>query len=307
MSSDKSTYKRNNIFEPAPKLGCSLCQGSGVIVGSYKENATASICACIPVCSRCAGVGFVHREENGSVVTGRCRCQKLPDRIEMFNRSNLPSRHGDKFLHTFEHLEKKSFLMMTEIQSWLSQFVEGNTPKGLVWYGGVGRGKTHLMAAVCRMLILEYGISVRFVEFSRLLGDLRTAYSAGLSEEAVLADLVNVPVLAIDEMGKGKLNDWQISIIDDIISRRYNNLKPILATTNYQWKGVSGNPPPALMSKEFTETLGDRIGARAFSRLQEVSVPISLNGPDYRTLSPQDVENLKNQVMGASAFAKRFK
>ena len=96
-------------------------------------------------------------------------------------------------------------------------------------------------------------------------------------------------------MGKGRLTEWEISIIDDIISRRYNGLRPILGTTNYDWKEPSGNPTPSLMSQEFKQTLGDRIGSRAFSRLQETSLPFSISGSDYRTLDKEDVATLIHQ------------
>ena len=43
------------------------------------------------------------------------------------------------------------------------------------------------------------------------------------------------PFWAIDEIGKGRLTEWEMSIIDDIISRRYNALKPLLGNPNHQW------------------------------------------------------------------------
>ena len=159
------------------------------------------------------------------------------------------------------------------------------------------------MVGLCKRLIFEYGVAVRFIEFSRLLGQLRDGYSAGKSDELILGELVDVPVLAIDEIGKGRLTEWEISIIDDIISRRYNSLRPILGTTNYQWKGPSGNPVPALASHEFKQTLGDRIGARAFSRLQEISIPLTVSGSDYRTLQQDDVSTLSKHAASSNHYS----
>ena len=133
--------------------------------------------------------------------------------------------------------------------------------------------------------------------FQDLLGQLRAAYSAGKSDEAILGELVTVPILAIDEIGKGRLTEWEMSIIDDIISRRYNALKPLLGTTNYQWQRPSGTPVPALASQEFKQTLGDRIGSRAYSRLVEISIPLKVHGADYRGLKEEDVAMLASKSL----------
>ena len=100
-----------------------------------------------------------------------------------------------------------------------------------------------------------------------------------------------------------------MSIIDDIISRRYNALKPLLGTTNYQWQGPSGTPVQSLASQEFKQTLGDRIGARAFSRLVEISIPLKVHGADFRGLKEQDVAMLARKASEGNRAPrpKRFK
>ena len=72
-------------------------------------------------------------------------------------------------------------------------------------HGDVGRGKTHLMVAMIRELIFRHGIPCRFIEFSRLLSMLKEGYSSGRSDAPLLSDLSEIPVLAIDELGKGPI------------------------------------------------------------------------------------------------------
>ena len=95
-----------------------------------------------------------------------------------------------------------------------------------------------------------------------------------------------MPVLAIDELGKGRNNAWQLSIIDEIISKRYNRELTTLFTTNYP---IEDSGPSRLDSsaddyrrKATQETLRERIGERIFSRLHEMSTFIELDAPDYR-------------------------
>ena len=94
-------------------------------------------------------------------------------------------------------------------------------------------------------------------------------------------------MLAIDELGKGRVTDWEMSIIDEIISRRYNAMKPIIGTSNYSWKVASGTPTPNLALHAFSQTLGDRVGMRTFSRLQEMSVSFEVTGTDFRGFGKQ--------------------
>lgn len=295
-------------FEPAPDINCSLCEGHGYTLKPQKGFANATICTCVERCLRCEN-GVVRKQIEGVWRSGRCRCQKLPDRIAMFNRSGITARHGDKSISNFKWIDASNHKIQTTTSLWVDRFAAGTEDKGIVFYGDVGRGKTHLMVGLCKMLIFDHGIPIRFIEFSRLLGQLRAGYSAGKSDEDVLGELVTVPILAIDEIGKGRLTEWEISIIDDIISRRYNALKPILGTTNYQWRGPSGTPVPALASQEFKQTLGDRIGARAFSRLVEISIPLQLHGADYRGLDERDVELMVRQASESSKppKPKRFR
>jgi DNA replication protein DnaC len=295
-------------FDPAPDINCESCSGHGYILKPKKGFAHATICTCVATCPRCEG-GVVRKQVDGVWRSGRCRCQKLPDRIDIFNRSGITARHGDKSISNFQWIDKSNHKIQTTTSIWVEKFAEGVEDKGIVFYGDVGRGKTHLMVGLCKLLIFDHGIPIRFIEFSRLLGQLRAGYSAGKSDEAVLGELVSVPILAIDEIGKGRLTEWEMSIIDDIISRRYNALKPLLGTTNYQWKGPSGTPVPALASQEFKQTLGDRIGGRAFSRLVEISIPMQLFGADYRTLNDQDVEVMVRQASESSKppKPKRFR
>ena len=59
---------------------------------------------------------------------------------------------------------------------------------------------------------------------------------------------------------------------------------------------TSGTPVPALASQEFKQTLGDRIGSRAYSRLVEISIPLKVHGADYRGLKEEDVAMLARRA-----------
>ena len=163
----------NSPFDPSPNVNCPTCRGDGYITVAKGEYTQATICSCIPNCQRCNGVGYITIEENGILKSGRCRCQKLTDRIQIFNRSWIPARHGKDSFRNFQHTSKSASMALGIIGDWVHAFGQRKQQKGLVLTGEVGRGKTHLLIGVCKTLIFEYGIPTRFVEFSRLLSMLK--------------------------------------------------------------------------------------------------------------------------------------
>ena len=88
----------------------------------------------------------------------------------------------------------------------------------------------------------------------------------------MLTELAEVEVLAIDELGKGRLSDWELTIIDEVVSRRYNAMGCTpLATTNYVPGNSNGRSAPNLSTTQTSgQTLGDRVGDRVYSRLLQL-------------------------------------
>ena len=118
----------------------------------------------------------------------------------------------------------------------------------------------------------------------------RAGFSTKTSTTAILDPLLDVEVLAIDELGKGRCTDWELAVVDELISRRYNAMATILATTHYAPKLGRRRPMDAAMvgpanlsvSSGSQYTLAERIGERVFSRLMEMAELQEVHGHDYR-------------------------
>ncbi|MCB9781079.1 MAG: ATP-binding protein [Alphaproteobacteria bacterium] len=278
--------------DQAPVQGlpdCPHCRGDGYVVRGVGALAVAERCSCVPVCPRCHGTGRVTVERDGRPLTGRCRCQLLPDRIVHFNHAQVPARHRDATLATFARgamrwEEPTKLPAYQAAADWFASLREGTgVPPGIVFHGPVGRGKTHLLIGMIRAMTLDYGLVARFVEFSRLLGQLKERYSRGQGDSELLGELAEVPVLAVDELGKGRLTDWELAIIDEVVSRRYNAGLCTFGTTNYLPKEASGIQSVNLANPEGPrQTLGDRVGDRVYSRLREMCSFVEVEGGDMR-------------------------
>ena len=70
-----------------------------------------------------------------------------------------------------------------------------------------------------------------------------------------------------------------------ILNTRYNDRRTTIITTNYSNVaplGVDSGQGSALRAAVREETLGDRIGERMRSRLQEMCVVVEMQGEDFR-------------------------
>jgi len=261
---------------------CPDCGGEGYVTGREGPWASALACHCVPTCSLCDGAGRrLVEEDDGAKRLGRCRCQQLPDRILLFDQARFPSRHHNSSFRSFDKDLPGAMVGFAAAYGWAEKW----TPDfpGVVLFGAVGRGKTHLLVAALRELIFRHGLRVRFVEFTHLLSDLKEGFDQGRSAEALLRPLVDVDVLAIDELGRGRCTEWELGVLDSLISKRYNAMKQVVGTTNYGTGKATGQTTSNLSRPQATQpTLADRVGSRVYSRMREICRFVPVQGDDYR-------------------------
>jgi DNA replication protein DnaC len=252
---------------------CPLCKNEllRVEVDTSGDVLRARPCSCRVPCALCGNRGFTFEPDaSGYSVAKPCSCEGLRGRARFFGEANLPARYVDA---TLEGFKPAPFQRPAHHAAYVfaREYVDGR--RGLLFYGNCGTGKTHLGVAILRHLVARRGIRVRFVEFKHLIAELREAFS-GVEGRAstLMRSLVEVPVLLVDELGKGARREWEQDVLDELISRRYNARRTTLFTTNYP---VGGSEPAG-------ETLEARIGVRIQSRLDEMCDKVVLNGEDMR-------------------------
>jgi DNA replication protein DnaC len=109
-----------------------------------------------------------------------------------------------------------------------------------------GLGKTHLAASICHHILNRWNgedISnpVAFTTESELLGKIQETYNYTSeerhyreSEEDIIKRLIYRPLLVLDEVGYERRTDLRFvrRILFRVINGRYNNIRPIILTTN---------------------------------------------------------------------------
>lgn len=145
---------------------------------------------------------------------------------------------------------------------------------GLYIEGTNGTGKTHLAAAIALQLIGQ-GIPVICKTSSDLLMDIKRAFdNPELKEHQIIDVYRKADLLIVDDLGKERCSDWSMSTLYTIFNDRYEEMKPIIITTNYNTDDLRAALTP--------EGHDDTKIAAIISRLREVSTVITMAWKDIR-------------------------
>ena len=141
---------------------------------------------------------------------------------------------------------------------------------GLFITGSCGVGKSHIAFAVANALI-EKGNSAIAMTMIDLLLKIKSSFNdEGQSEEQILKIYEDCSLLVIDDLGKEKPTEWALQMIYAIIDRRYNAMKPIIVTTNFN-------------ASELIKQFGDSSIANAIvDRLFEICQYVPIAGESFR-------------------------
>jgi DNA replication protein DnaC len=264
-----------NVRHPGANPSCTACAGLGLTVARRGAWLTAVPCTCIPgPCPTCGGSGYLATTSEGRRKLVPCACQEVARRAARFDLARFPARYERATLGA-DAASGPALVARSFVRDWAP-----GAP-GLLFNGDVGTGKTHLAVAIGRALVLDRGASVRFVEFSHLLADLRTSFEVGGAHE-LLEPLATCDVLVVDEIGKGRNTEFEGTVLDELVSRRYNAAATIVGTTNYAKGPATGRGVANAALPEARPALVDRVGERVASRLNEMCTFVPCLGDDLR-------------------------
>ncbi len=261
------------------KLSC--CDGIGFRIATEGAFLKAELCSCVSSCPSCFGKAR-HMTASGSK---QCRNPNPSRVVSILNTAMIPARYASVRLEQFSNFTGNGRNVCQAIQGWSRNFKRKES-RGLLMSGPVGVGKTYILAAIAKSFAYR-GFTVRFVDFFQLLNELKAGYANEKADSTTINSLINVDLLVIDELGKGRNSDWELSIIDQLVMGRYNQNKPIVASTNYSLRSdhrveLDLESQHRGFDLNQFESLETRVGERIYSRLIETCLLVELTGQDYR-------------------------
>lgn len=136
---------------------------------------------------------------------------------------------------------------------------------GILFWGGVGTGKSYLAACIANALI-EKLHPVMMAPIQDIVAAMTENY--GAQRESVLAKVESVDLLILDDLGVERGTEYMLQHAYDIINARYNAKKPIIVTTNLT---------PQQMD---TETNINK--KRIYDRITETCLAVKIGGESRR-------------------------
>lgn len=115
--------------------------------------------------------------------------------------------------------------------------------ENLIFYGGVGTGKTYLATLISLNAIHKLGRKVKFFTLASLANKLIEANQKG-SLPRLIKQIEKLDLLILDELGYIPLHKEGAELLFQVISMCYEN-KSLVITTNLQfgqWNHVFGDP-----------------------------------------------------------------
>jgi DNA replication protein DnaC len=136
--------------------------------------------------------------------------------------------------------------VLDAVNEWLSAYQPGQT--GLLLHGSAGSGKTRMMTACLRGLILKRALSCRYYDARVFLQLLRNTYNAqsDTTEGELVESFVQPHVVALDELVVPR-TDWERETMLMLVGERYKANRTLLV-----------------------------------SRLRAMTEPLLVDGPDFR-------------------------
>ena len=210
---------RGQLEKTFAELARKMCFSNTTVASFAKEATKGQLCtACSLITQECKT-----REENKK--TRLLKQAKLPaiKALDDFDFSKVEFPEG----YTLEDLKSLAFIEYAQ---------------DFVFYGGFGRGKTHLATAL-GVLATQKGYSVRYFETATLVLALKGAASAQRLE-AMLNDIHKADLLIIDEFGYLPIDIEGARLLYQVMSATYES-RSMIVTTNIEfskWGTVLADP-----------------------------------------------------------------
>lgn len=190
--------------------------------------------------------------------------QLAKNRIDAIRKDGLYSSLYESC--TFDHDDRRDERASRIARNYVSHFreySEGNA--GMMFWGGVGTGKSYLAACIANALI-DRNYTVIMAPLQDIVADMTANYNA--NRDSILDRVETCDLLILDDLGVERGTDYMYEHVYDLINTRYLAKKPMIVTTNLSPQQLESDP--------------DIRKVRIYDRIKENCQPIKVAGESRR-------------------------
>jgi len=148
--------------------------------------------------------------------------------------AGVPMRLRKATLDQYQADTPEQDAVIKKMREYCELFVprKPSPPASVLMYGSPGTGKTHIACAIMRAICLNF--TVKYTTVSDLARCVRSTYhrQAVETEKDVLAAHVRPALLVLDEIGVGLGTAHEHAMLHDVVSGRYDAMKPTILISN---------------------------------------------------------------------------
>lgn len=187
-----------------------------------------------------------------------CSCFRQEQLETLFRNSGMSEAMARRTFANFDCSLYEDVAAMEEKVAWCRAFAEdiqkGYSTRSLFLTGDVGRGKTHLSAAIANE-VLAGGNTVIYRRATDLFQFIRQSMfeENGPKYRAIMDQLRNCDLLVIDDLGAEKTSEFNIEQLVILLEERNDRDKPWIINSN-------------LSLTEISDVYGNRVSDRILER-----------------------------------------
>lgn len=177
---------------------------------------------------------------------------------------------------TFENADMDTVPIRMAFRYAQNFIKNGSAPVGLLFFGGVGTGKTFASSCIANELIRA---NKTVVVLSVGLYINKLIREGAVAENFILNRIKKCELLIIDDLGVEKASEFVTEKIFSLIDTRYRAEKPVIITTNLVLTNRELKTPEDIKNGASIE---NRFGKRVSDRISEMCQLIAVSGESRR-------------------------